>query len=178
MIIIDSYDVLIGIGVVVILSVGIAFLRNWLGKPKAPESRCRADIHKLMLDRTCKHGRSGDFRLYYISEEVTPQEFFNYAMKGLHWPEISGVTQKKDFVYAGMKSVNKHGEREDLRMWFFGRENRLDFVKELAVLLHAYEKAGCPTLELEESVESIVARARGETVDFMNKYGFVWEEGL
>lgn len=152
----------------------LKFLRR---KQKSPDGRKCVNLHELMLSRTCNHGPSGDFRLYYISEGVTPQEFFNYAMKGLHWPEISGVTQRKDFVYAEMKTVNKHGERETLRMWFFGREEQVNFVKEFAGLLHAYEKAGCTPLEVEEPVESIVARARGETVDLLNKYGFVWAEG-
>lgn len=179
MIILDKYDIL-AYTIQAMVTIGtihftLKFLRR--RKRKFISYRNRVDIHKIMLDRICKHGPSGDFRLYYLSDEVTPSEFFNYAMTGLHWPEINGVVQKNDYVCANMFCLNKHGERDDLRMWFFGREEQRGFVKELALLLNTYEKAGCPPLEVEESVESIVARARGETVDLLNKYGFVWAEG-
>ena len=174
--IIDSFNILTGATAFVLLCIGSAWLRGRLKKREVLK-RDRVDIHKIMLDRTCKHGPSGDFRLYYLSDEVTPSEFFNYAMAGLHWPEINDVVQKNDYVYVNMASLNKHGGRDDLLMWFFGGEEQEEFVKELALLLNTYEKAGCPPLEVEESVESIVARARGETVDLLNKYGFVWAEG-
>lgn len=176
MINLDSFGILTGATAFVLLCIGSAWLRGRLEKREVL-TRDRVDIHKIMLDRICKHDPSGDFRLYYLSDEVTPSEFFNYAMTGLHWPEINGVVQKNDYVYANMASLNKHGERDDLRMWFFGERDKKGFVKELALLLNTYEKAGCPPLEVEESVESIVARARGETVDLLNKYGFVWAEG-
>ncbi|EBW9290471.1 hypothetical protein B7N40_24470 [Salmonella enterica subsp. enterica serovar Bovismorbificans] len=165
-------------GVLLVFSgIGVAWLWGRLTKKGKFAKRERVDINKMMIDRTCKHGPSSDFRLYYVSDEVIPSEFFNYAMSGLRWPEIKGVFQKNDFVYANMLSLNKYGERDDLRIWFFGRESQTEFVKELAILLCTYEKAGCPPLEVEESVESIVARARGDTVDLLNKYGFVWSEG-
>lgn len=179
MIILDKYDILAYTIQAMVTISAIHFTLKFLRRKQRKSAPCRkhGDIHKMMLDRICKHGPSGDFRLYYVSDEVTPSEFFNYAMIGLRWPEIKGVVQKNDYVYANMASLNKYGERDDLRIWFFGRETQTQFVKELALLLNTYEKAGCPPLEVEESVESIVARARGETVDLLNKYGFAWSEG-
>jgi hypothetical protein len=45
-------------------------------------------------------------------------------------------------------------------------------------LFNTYVNAGCPPLEVEEAIETIVARARGQNMDLLNKYGFVWAEGL
>lgn len=179
MIILDKYDFLAyTIQAMVAISAIHFALKFWRKRQRksAPGRTC-VNIPKLMLDRTCKHGPCSDFRLYYASEGISPADLFNYVMNGLHWPEIHDIVQKKDHVYMYMASLNKYGEKEDLRVWFFGREEQNEFVKELAQLFVAYEKNGCPSHEVEETVESIVARARGETVDLLEKYGFVWAEG-
>lgn len=141
-------------------------------------NRKRVNIPKLLRERISKHGETDtDFRLYFASEDITPVEFFNYVMNGLHWPEVRGVTQRKTHLYMYMASIDQEGKETDDRVWFFGKDEQSGFIKELEHLFNTYVNAGCPPLEAEEAIETIVARARGQNVDLLNKYGFVWSEG-
>lgn len=140
--------------------------------------RKRVNINKMLRGRICKHGETDtDFRLYYASDDITPIEFFNYVMNGLHWPEVRCVTQRKTHLHMYMASIDQDGKETDARVWFFGKDEQSEFIKELEHLFNTYVNAGCPTLQVEEAIESIVARARGQNVDLLNKYGFVWSEG-
>ena len=179
---IDTSTIVLGvIWVVSVIVFGRRFISDRISKFKTKTfhgTRQRVDIPKLMRERICKHGETDvDFRLYYASDDITPIEFFNYAMTGLHWPEVKNINQRKTHLYMEMASIYQGENKIDVKIWFFGKDEQAGFVKELQRLFETYEKAGCPPLEVEESVESIVARARGETVDLLNKYGFVWAEG-
>lgn len=175
--IIDSFDILTSAAAFVLLCIGSAWLRGRLEKREVLR-RKRVNINKMLRDRVCKHGETDtDFRLYYASDDTTPVEFFNYVMNGLHWPEVRSISQRKTHLCMYMASIDQDGKETDARVWFFGKDEQSEFIKELEHLFSTYVNSGCPPLEVEEAIETIVARARGQNVDLLNKYGFFWAEG-
>lgn len=180
---VDLSTIILGvIWVVSVIVFGRRFISDGISKFKSKTfygTRRRVNISKLLSGRISKHGETDtDFRLYYVSDDITPVEFFNYVMNGLHWPEVRGITQRKTHLYMYMASIDQDGKETDARVWFFGKDEQSGFIKELEHLFNTYVDAGCPPLEVEEAIETIVARARGQNVDLLNKYGFVWAEGL
>lgn len=174
----DSFDLIAGSITGLILLGGGVWVWNKLCKFKNTERKC-VYIRGLMVARTCVDGVSQDeFRLYKVSGDVTPEQYFVYVMNGLCWPVVTNVTYRATHTYVDVISVSDGGSTLfPTTLWFFGRDTCIPFVKDLNNLFEAYMEAGCPPRKVEEPVESIVARARGETVDLLNKYGFVWSEG-
>lgn len=179
MVIIDGNDILLGIAAILVL----LFIVNWARKRTKNIKRNFVYIPGLMRGRECNdsiphftiRSLEEDFKLNGIEESTTPEEYFVYIMNGLHWPVLETIKfdAESHIILYVTSLIHGTNKTHSVRLWIFGK-TKPELLKGIYLCLNNYKNSGCPYSEIKEPIESILARARGQSVDLMKKYGFVW----
>ncbi|QOE31855.1 hypothetical protein ISTP3_orf00048 [Salmonella phage ISTP3] len=192
MVIIDSTDILIAVLSMVGVCILVMGIKKSLGKRVVeavssdlqPENTTKnvKDIKLILSSRVSKSlvPSIDDFNLDHKDPDTTPEEYFQYFMKGLGWPFIESCVSKSNCFYL---TIACKGEYQDV--WFWNYDDTYD--KQFLIYLHRlfkeYMNNGNVPVHKVETVESIVDRARtrtrnGAKPDYLSKYGFVWKEDI
>lgn len=175
---IDGNYILLGAAVILFSLFVVSRIRK---RPKNIIKRKIVYVPGLMRGRNCNNSMYStlrsyeeDFKLRGIEESTTPKECFEYIMNGLHWPVLEQIKPNEDHIILYVTSLI-HGtdKTHSARLWIFGKSDS-EFLKELFLYFYNYRNSGCPYLEVTEPIESILARARGQEIDYVKKYGFAW----
>ncbi|UPU15771.1 hypothetical protein STP55_orf00180 [Salmonella phage STP55] len=192
MVIIDSTDILIAVLSMVGVCILVMGIKKSLGKRVVeavssdlqPENTTKnvKDIKLILSSRVSKSlvPSIDDFNLEHKDPDTTPEEYFQYFMKGLGWPFIESceLKSKSNGFYA---KIARKDEYQIVWFWNYNDTHNKQFLIYLHGLFKEYMNNGNVPIHKVETVESIVYRARtrnGAKPDYLSKYGFVWKEDI
>lgn len=174
MIIISGGEIITAIVVIVSVAFGIKYLIRLLNKKSnhIPKAVWETDSERFSIDtrleeRIFKGYRTPRwFNLRDISDDVSPEEYLRYFIKGMGYPKISTDDVDYRITHIGIQCGN-------IKIMFVA-DTREDFLMELYLKIKDY--INNPDELAVDPIKEIVDRARGisNDGDAMERYGYKW----